>query len=221
MFSRMQLLSTVTEITQRFDVTFLGEVSFQPSEVISAFDHLPHPIITSQSPNVADCNYRWGLIPPDWNKSPAQIWNHTISAKLEYLDKRYSWKQISNNRCLIPATAYYEFHWNDVKGKSKTRYTIRSTNSTLFSLAGLYSKWNAGNQTLHTFAVCTTNANEIMQFVHNKDAAKNYHRMPIMLNAGHERDWLDTGIHYLDFAFPNYRPNLIAEPDLGLQGMLF
>jgi putative SOS response-associated peptidase YedK len=222
MFSRMQLLATPGEISRRFGIGILAADQFEPAHTINAFDHLTHPVITRQQPNAADCSYRWGLVPPDWNKSPEAIQNHTISAKLEYIDKRYTWKQVAQNRCLIPATAYFEYHWNDQKGKSKTRYIIRHKELAIFALAGLYAEWKNGPHVLHTFAVCTTVGNKIMQFVHNKDAARNYFRMPVMLNKDDEHQWLDVANHYMDFAYPNYQPNLFAEPEVDtMQGVLF
>jgi len=222
MFSRMQLLATPGEISRRFGVGLLAAERFTPEHFINAFDHSRHPIITSANPTVADCSYRWGLVPPDWQKSPEAIWNHTISAKLEYIGRRYAWKKVADNRCLIPATAYFEFHWNDKKGKSKTKYIIRNRETLIFALAGLHSEWENGGHVLHTFAVCTTVGNEIMQFVHNKDAARNYFRMPVMLNSGDEFEWLNPKNDYMDFGYPNYQPNLFAEPDIeAFQGVLF
>jgi len=218
----MQLLATPHEVAKRFGVGFFNALNFKPAAVITAFDHLAHPIITNENATAADCSYHWGLVPPDWNKPPEAIWNRTISAKLEYLDRRYSWKQVTQNRCLIPATAYFEYHWNDPKGKWKTRYIIRSNETPIFALAGLYSQWEKEGKLLHTFAVCTTVGNDIMRFVHNKDAARDYFRMPVMLNADDEREWLDARNHHLDFAYPNYRPNLFAQAETdGFQGILF
>ena len=218
----MQLLATPGEISRRFGIGLLAADRFHPADTISAFDHLPHPVITTENQSVADCTYRWGLVPPDWKKSPEAIWNHTISAKLEYLSRRYAWKNVSQNRCLIPATAYYEFHWNDPKGKSKTKYIIRNKEIPIFALAGLYAEWIHNGQLFHSFAVCTTVGNDIMQYVHNKDAARNYFRMPVMLNASDEQEWLNPANHYLDFGYPNYQPKLFAEPETEvLQGVLF
>jgi len=218
----MQLLATPGEISRRFSIGLLASDRFHSAPFINAFDHLPHPVITNDNPSVADCSYRWGLVPPDWDKAPEAIWNHTISAKLEYINRRYAWQKVAENRCLIPATAYFEFHWNDPKGKSKTRYIIRNISSPIFALAGLYSEWLHAGQHYHTFAVCTTVGNEIMQFVHNKDAAKNYFRMPVMLNAADELDWLNPENSHMDFGYPNYRPSLFAEPEIeSFRGVLF
>jgi len=213
MFSRMQLLAGADTVNSRFNVKCGNPSLLIPNGEISGFDHAAHPVIIHESGELICDNFQWGLVPPDWRKKPEDIWNHTISAKLEYINKRYAWQKVSCNRCLVPATAYYEYHWNDPKGHSKTKYLIKNKTAELFALAGLFSLWQSPNGvSLKTFAVCTTEANEIMEFVHNKDAEKNYHRMPIMINKGDENAWLDTTIPFGDFAFPNYKPSLVAEP---------
>jgi putative SOS response-associated peptidase YedK len=215
MFSRMQLLADTQMVATRFNVQKIENPEiFLPKMDISGFDHAAHPVIMRDSGQLICDDFHWGLVPPDWGKAPADIWNHTISAKLEYLDKRYAWQKVANNRCLVPATAYFEYHWNDAKGNSKTKYIIKNARADMFALAGLFSVWrNPQGRLLQTFAVCTTEANEIMQYVHNKDAEKNYHRMPVMLNRGVEKNWLDESIPYMDFAFPNYQPDLTAIPE--------
>jgi putative SOS response-associated peptidase YedK len=213
MFSRMQLLASTVDIASRFNTDVLDSKPILPKSEISGFDHALQPIILQSGTQLICSDSHWGLVPPDWRKAPEEIWNHTISAKLEYISKRYSWQKVSNNRCLVPATAYFEYRWNDPKGNSKTKYIIKDTSEELFALAGLFSVWRTpeGNL-LRSFAVCTTMANETMEFVHNKDAAKNYHRMPVLLNREDEASWLDTSIPYMDFAYPNYRPSLTAAP---------
>ena len=213
MFSRMQLLADSKAVALRFDAANLHRGLILPKTEISGFEHALHPIIIQNNSGLLCDYFIWGLVPPDWRKKQEEIWNHTISAKLEYIGKRYAWQKVSQNRCLIPATGYFEYHWNDPKGNSKTKYLIKNATEELFALAGLFSIWrdNQGN-ILKTFAACTTQANEIMEFVHNKDAGKNYHRMPVMLNHKDEKTWLDASIPYMDFAFPNYKPHLTATP---------
>ena len=179
----------------------------------SAFDHHTSPIIRAETPHLLNTNYAWGLIPADWKKEYHEIWNSTYNAKIEFLGTRYAYKDITHQRCLIPATSYFEHHWNDPKGKSKTLYEIVHHDSEIFSLAGLYSRYvNYDGRVLHTYTVLTTEGNDRMKFVHNKDAMKDYFRMPLMLNPEDEKSWLDLRIPYMDFAYPNYQPRLIAEP---------
>jgi putative SOS response-associated peptidase YedK len=209
----MQLLANSEMVSLRFNVDCNIDLSFPQKQEISGFEHESHPIITAGKQQLVCSNSHWGLVPPDWRKKPEDIWNNTISAKLEYLNRRYSWQKVQQNRCLVPVTGYFEYQWNDPKGNSKTKYIMKSADSELFALAGLFSVWHdEKGGSLNTFAVCTTKADETMELIHNKDADKNYHRMPVMLNLGDEQKWLDESVPCMDFAFPEYQPNLVATP---------
>ncbi|MNR64352.1 hypothetical protein D3C85_1869760 [compost metagenome] len=52
----------------------------------------------------------------------------------------------------------------------------------------------------------TTEANELMQYIHNHKR-----RMPVILNREDEKAWLDPTNKIADFAFP-YQTKLIAFP---------
>ncbi|HEX8561619.1 MAG TPA: SOS response-associated peptidase family protein [Flavobacterium sp.] len=214
MCKRVQFQADINEVAKRFSVSMVeSNPLIQPQTELIGFDHPFHPVIKADTPDTLSTNFQWGLIPPDWNKLPNGIWNHTVNAKLEYLSRRYSWSKVTQNRCLVPVTAYYEFHWNDPKGKSKTKFVVKNFESEIFALAGLHSAWtDKTGKVYHTFTICTTRGNETMEFVHNKDAAKDYHRMPVMFNKEDERYWLDTSLDYMDFAYPNYKPKLVAAP---------
>ena len=220
MASQMILDATKEALAERFDANLLQPDMIKSGlkRVINAFDHEPYPILSNASGNISP--FHWGLVPPNWKKEPQAIWHLTYKAKLEYLDRKYTWKHIQSNRCIVPATAYFEYHWNDPKGKSKTKYRISSSQTKIFGLAGLFSIWKDpfGN-TLPTFAICTTTGNETMKFVHNKDIAKDFYRMPVMLNISDERHWLDSSIYPSEFAYPSYQPNLVAEPCPGEDGV--
>jgi putative SOS response-associated peptidase YedK len=211
MCNRKQLNLTFTDAAKRYNAQIAEPRIEIPLEQY-AFDHPTTLTIRAESPTLIESNFRWGLVPADWNKPYTEIWNSTYNAKIEYLYKRYAYKNITNQRCLIPCTSYYEHHWNDLKGKSKTLFEIVHTDAEVFSLAGLYSIYTSPTgEVLNTYTVLTTAANERMQYVHNKDAQKDYHRMPLMLNPEDEFSWLDTKIPYMDFCYPNYHPRLIAE----------
>jgi|GEM_PF-1792699 len=213
MASSMILEATPDDLSSRYGAT-TGERSIGTLclfREVSAFDHLQYPIIVNSVPQAFQSGYRWGLVPPDWKRAPDDIWNHTYKAKLEYLGKRYAWSKVLANRCLVPATAYFEYHWEDPKGKLKTKYRIESVDETIFSIAGLYSVWqNPEGRQVCTYTICTTTGNEIMKFVHNKDIAKEYYRMPVMLHSSDERNWLDASVPHQEFAYPKYKPRLSA-----------
>lgn len=78
----------------------------------------------------------------------------------------------------------------------KEKNRINVVGDDIFSLGAIYYIDKNG---VLTFAVCTTEANELMSKVHNTKL-----RMPIILPIGIENDWLDHNNAIQDFAFPNY-----------------
>ena len=60
--------------------------------------------------------YQWGLIPHwadmNWNR------NYALNARIETLDKKRSFQDIVENRCLIIVNGFYEWqHVNNAKVK--------------------------------------------------------------------------------------------------------
>ncbi|MFM7327808.1 MAG: SOS response-associated peptidase family protein, partial [Bacteroidota bacterium] len=57
-----------------------------------------------------------------------------------------------------------------------------------FSLAGIWSEWEdpQTGSTIGTYSVLTTRANPLMEKIHNSKK-----RMPVILPAAYERDWLN------------------------------
>jgi putative SOS response-associated peptidase YedK len=112
---------------------------------------------------------------------------------------------------LIVVSAYFDWHWNDPAGKSKTKYEIHSATEELFYLAGIYNSWQdkEGNK-WNTYSIVTTAANETMQYIHNRKEAEGDQRMPIYIKREDEKAWLDANNNTMDFAYPNYNPPLIG-----------
>ncbi len=108
-----------------------------------------------------------------------------INARSETLDSKPMFKNaFFGKRCLIPATAYFEWK-NEPSGKIK--YEISPTNRSLFFMAGLYNIFQDKNNNVFTgFVIITTPANKITSQIH--------HRMPAILERGQEKLWLDKSI---------------------------
>ena len=56
----------------------------------------------------------------------------------------------------------------------------------------------------------TTEANDLMKYVHNRKEAEGDQRMPIHIKKEDEKLWLDPKISPQDFAYPNYNPGIIG-----------
>lgn len=146
----------------------------------NAFDHPQTPVICKHR-LIENCE--WGLI-PTWAKDKS-IQNNTLNARIETLSEKPAFKSVINNRCLIIADGFYEWQWLDSKGKNKQKYLLTMPNDALYTYAGLYSDWTNPDtrQTLRTYTIITTQANELMAQIHNTKK-----RMPIIVK--NEFDWL-------------------------------
>lgn len=194
------------KVEKRFKAKVDKPENFLQSDYIVGFEYLNIPIILDSSPEIISTNYHWGLV-PSWSKD-FDIRKNTLNARIETIDEKSSFKNITSNRCLIIASAFFDWHWNDEKGKSKTKYQINSQDDELFAFAGLHDKWidKETGEILNSFTMLTTQANQTMKYVHNSKE-----RMPIMLKKEDENAWLDTSNKVQDFAFP-YTANLLAFP---------
>jgi len=135
----------------------------------------------------------------------------TLNARVETLKDKVSFAPSINNRCLVIVSAYYDWHWNDVAGKFKTKYELHSSADELFYLAGIYNSWkDISGEQWNTFSIVTTAANDLMQYIHNRKEAEGDQRMPIHIKKEDEQAWLDAKNSPLDFAYPNYNPPLIG-----------
>ena len=63
-----------------------------------------------------------------------------------------------------------EAKWKKLDEKAKQPYAIAMKNDSLFAFAGLWETWRdkAGEQELQTYTIVTTDANELMEQIHNE-----------------------------------------------------
>lgn len=136
--------------------------------------------IVHQSPNRA-VRMRWGLV-PSWAKDPA-IGYRMINARAETLATKPSFRRpLTSQRCLVPASGFYE--WKKLDEKNKVPYFVHIKGVKYFSLAGLYDTWkDSENNRLETFTIITVPPNGAMRPIHD--------RMPAILTEEEENLWLD------------------------------
>lgn len=176
---------------------------------VNGFEHSFLQVITNENPTEIQTDFSWGLV-PNWSKNK-NIQKHTLNARAETIFEKPSFKNVTQNRCLLLATSFYEWHWFDIKGKNKQKYQITSSENEVFCMAGIYSKWvnPISLEIEKTVTMVTTKANETMAFVHNHKQ-----RMPIILNQYNEEDWLNPRFDIFNFEFPNYSHPVLAFPVL-------
>ncbi len=123
---------------------------------------------------------RWGLV-PSWAREPRDA---LINARAETLGQKPSFREaFARRRCLVPADGFYEWRRRPGVRKAPMRFTLK--NGELFAFAGLWdTRRDAQGRNIHTFAIVTTEANELMRPIHP--------RMPVILRQDRAAAWLDA-----------------------------
>jgi putative SOS response-associated peptidase YedK len=140
---------------------------------------------------------QWGLV-PSWAKD-ASIGNKIINARAEGIETKPSFKRpLRTQRCLLPASAFFE--WQGVKGTkgAKTKYRIGMKDGDMFGLAGLYDVWRTPSGELTTCTIITCAPNAVMAPIHN--------RMPVILLPEDEDAWLDPDLTEVEAITSYLRP---------------
>ena len=143
---------------------------------------------------------QWGLV-PGWMKADkiADMSSRPqINARSETATEKPFFKSaFKSRRCLFPADAFYEWYRGG-KGKNQP-YCIRRQDEKPFMMAGIWEFWQgADGSEIETCAILTVGANETLSAIH--------HRMPVILEATHWADWLDTPAAKSDSLRPLLQP---------------
>ncbi len=151
------------------------DINFSPAEEIYPSGNVP--VVLKNNKRQLEL-FKWGF-------DPSFARNLIINARVETIDEKNLFKDcFYNNRCLIPATAFFE--WKDIDGK-KIKYKISLPESDIFSFAGIYDTFtDKHNNPVQSFTIITTAACEKIKPVH--------HRMPVILKENQEDLWLDSEI---------------------------
>ena len=142
---------------------------------------------------------RWGLIPhfcdePKGGRKP-------INAKCETAASLPTFREAyRSRRCILPVDGFFE--WRSIRGqKAKQPYSIAMKSGEPFGIGGIWENWKDPNsgEWLRTFAIITTDANELVAQIHD--------RMPLILAPGNYGRWLGEESDPHDLMRP-----FVAEP---------
>lgn len=123
---------------------------------------------------------RWGLL-PFWSKTSKTKFP-MINARAEGIEKKPSFRgPFKDRRCIIPASGFYEWQKS---ADGKQPFFIRPANGGVFGLAGIWDHWQGEGKTIESCSIITTTSNAIISEIHD--------RMPVILEKGVEKAWLDT-----------------------------
>lgn len=157
----------------------LDEVDVQLDDRYNMAPMQEAPVIIKDG-KVQSKTMRWGLV-PFWAKDES-IGSRMINARGETVAEKPSYrKPFKSQRCLVPASGFYE--WQKTKD-GKQPFYMHMKDDRMFSFAGLYDVWTMPNgKKLYTYTIITTEPNSLMANIHD--------RMPVILEKGSEKVWLD------------------------------
>lgn len=131
----------------------------------------------------------WNLTPP-YQRGPLKSWTYSCNnARSEDMaTKRTFASPLKSRRCLIPATAFFE--WTGPKGK-KTRHRITRRDGEMMFFAGLWEHSRGVDEgPTDTFTMVMRNT------VASDDVGPFHDRQPIPLGREAARTWLDLTADY-------------------------
>jgi len=142
----------------------------------------------------------WGFA-VDWSKSPL------INARAETLTEKKTFLPVLENRCIVPATAYFEWRKD---GSRRLKNRISLTSGEPFAMAGLTDG--------ERFTIVTCPPAATIAHIHN--------RMPVILAPEAESLWQDPTLSFADVSvhLKTFCGALAADedaPPLPAQGDLF
>lgn len=122
---------------------------------------------------------RWGLV-PGWAKD-LKLGAKMINARSETVHEKPAFRSaFRRRRCVVPVNGWFE--WRRENGE-KQPYWLRPAGAEVFSLAGLWERWEKGDEPVETFTVLTTEASPLLADIH--------HRQPVIVEHAALDEWLD------------------------------
>jgi len=182
MCSRFELNARPRDLARHFGLDELpdgftgGEI--RPTDPVLAVDYAGAHVL------------RWGLS-VEWDRKPL------INARAETLAEKKTFQPLLESRCLVPATAYFEWRRD---GRTRLKNRIATADGEVFSFAGL-----TDGERL-TIVTCAPLAS--IAHIHN--------RMPVILTAEAEAAWADPALSFTEvcrWLDPDAGPELDAEED--------
>lgn len=125
---------------------------------------------------------RWGLVPA-WSELPSTRFS-AFNARVESVAEKPVFRgAFRARRCLVPASGWYE--WREEAGR-KIPHLFEPAAGGALLFAGLWERWQRGDEAVESFTVLTTEARGQVAEVHD--------RMPVLVAHEDARQWLDLSL---------------------------
>jgi putative SOS response-associated peptidase YedK len=195
MCGRYILIQKAEVLEQRFGVIVPNTISLVPSYNIAPGKFAP--VITDDHQHEIQL-FRFGMT-PSWMTKPILFINAraegdhnsdnnpTYSGAKGIITKPAFRKAIRSQRCLIPADAFIEGPEKEKLNKPFVIYLREKVRP--FAFAGIWDRWEnpESGELIHSFAIITTVANELLQKIQ-------HHRSPVILQRVDEKNWLSGNL---------------------------
>ena len=185
MCGRYALSAEISEIAQEFSTDIAPDRSLPADWNIKPTNDVY--IIKNQAIEIAS----WGMIAP-WSKNDdeaAKSQSSAINARSESVHEKPTFRSaFRSNRCLLPATGYYE--WASELGKYKTKQPIYVSrdDEKLLAFTGIFQSWTSpSGRVIQSVAIITREAVGQLALVHS--------RMPVFLPKQRWADWMNPKIN--------------------------
>lgn len=178
---------SITEAEKIFNARFHQPEVFNPSKYKFGYELPDIAVILDENPS-SIIMARWGLMPSTAASMDPKMFLkkvNTLNARIETVGTLKTYKNYTDNRCLILAQSFIEYKHipkPGLKTPNKIPYEIFTPNRKPFAIAGLYAM--VGDTP--TVTLLTTAANTLMAEIHN--SAK---RMPVILKKEEQELWLE------------------------------
>ncbi len=201
MCGRFAQRKPIQDILERFNILDPEEVLFEPRYNIAPTQYSPVVIIENDQRILR--LMKWGLV-PFWSKD-LKTGYKMINARSEGIETKPSFKNpLKKRRCLVITDGFYE--WHRIDKKNKVPYFTTLKDHKPFAFAGMWDRWEKGDEPLETFTIITTGANKLMETIHN--------RMPVILHEKDESRWLDPELQDYAKIKPLLKPFPSKEMDM-------
>ena len=184
MCGRFALSAMLTDIAEEFSTAGLPDRTLPVDWNIKPTQDIY--IIKNDEIKIAS----WGLVAP-WSKNLVEAvrsQSQAINARSESVHEKPTFrKAFRSNRCLVPASGYYE--WATELGQYKTKQPvfISRDDNKLLAFAGIYDRWiSPDGEIKDSVAIITRDA--------VGDLAKVHNRMPLFLPRERWRTWMDSSL---------------------------
>ncbi len=170
---------------------------FSDKQFVKGFDFPVMPVISDENPEIIQM-FRWGFVPPQTGSvEKATEFLHqynTLNAKAENLfESRLFQTAIQKQRCLVLCSGFFEWRHKNPKKSNSEKYPfyVSLKDEGIFVFGGIWEKFTDRNtgEIIHTYAIITTKANDLMELVHNTKK-----RMPLIIEPGKAIKWLDPNL---------------------------